>query len=85
VETAELRRADYGVFLQEIYVVAVAPLPGGAHPTPVRGAYRLDERHLLEYLARAASDESFQGYLDRYVFEPKDHREYLERVGLPLP
>jgi glutaconate CoA-transferase subunit A len=85
VETAELRRADYGVFLQAIYVTAVVPLPGGAHPTSLRDAYGLDERHLREYLARAASDESFRAYLDRYVFEPKDHEEYLERVGLSLP
>lgn len=82
VETDNLRRADYGVFLPGLHVTAVVPLPGGAHPTPVRDAYGLDENHLSEYLAAAASDESFQVYLDRYVLEPKDHADYLERVGL---
>lgn len=85
VETAELRRADYGVFLPEIYVTAVVPLPGGAHPTSLRGAYGLDEGHLRDYLASAASDETFRTYLDRYVFEPKEHFEYGARVGLSLP
>ena len=82
LESAELRRAGYGVFLQGIYVTAVLPVPGGAHPTSLRGAYGLDERHLFEYLAAAASNENFRPYLDRYVFEPKEHTQYLERVGL---
>lgn len=84
IETDHLRRADYGVSLPGIHVTAVAPLPGGAHPTPVRDAYGLDEGHLSEYLAAATSDEGFQVYLDRYVFEPKAHAEYLERVGLAV-
>ena len=85
VPADQLRRADYGVFLPSIHVTAVVLLPGGAHPTPVRGAYGLDAGHLSEYLSAAASDESFKAYLDRYVFAPKDHVEYLDRVGLCLP
>jgi len=85
VPTDHLKRADYGLFLPAIHVTAMVVLPGGAHPTPVRGAYALDEGHLAEYLAAAASDAGFKIYLDRYVFGPKEHAEYLERVGLSLP
>jgi glutaconate CoA-transferase subunit A len=68
-----------------IHVTAVVHVPGGAHPTPVRDCYRLDEPHLLEYIEAARSDAAFKPYLDRYVLEPPDHAGYLERVGLRPP
>jgi glutaconate CoA-transferase, subunit A len=60
----------------------------GSHPYASPGHYTEDKEHIKEYVrvATAWSKDDDLGplkaYLDRWVFEPKDHIEYLERVGL---
>jgi glutaconate CoA-transferase subunit A len=62
--------------------------PFGAHPFASEGFYPPDERHIREYVAaaqellRGGSRSPLDEYLGRYVLEPQDHVEYLERVGL---
>lgn len=85
VDTDALRRIPYGLLVPGIYVTAVVHVPGGAHPTPVRDCYPLDEPHLLEYIEAARSDTTFKPYLDRYVFGPRDHAAYRALVGLRPP
>ena len=82
VDPDTLRRALYGVRLSAIYVSALVHIPGGAHPTACRGRYGIDAAHLEEYLRLAASDAAFRDYLQRYVFDLKDHAAYLAEVGL---
>lgn len=84
VSDDELRRMPYGLLISGIHVAAVVHLPGGAHPTPSRDRYPLDEPHLLGYIDASKSDLALKAYLDRYVFEPGDHQAYLERVQLSL-
>lgn len=62
--------------------------PFGAHPYSSPGFYTEDQAHIREYV-KAASQWAKEGdfaplkaYIDRYVMEPKDHVEYLERVSL---
>jgi glutaconate CoA-transferase subunit A len=76
----EVRAGGGGVVLDGIHVTAVVELPGGAHPTLVRGVRDLDASHLDEYVAAAADDETFARYLDRWVFGPKDHAAYLAQL-----
>jgi len=82
VDSDTLRCAPYGVRLSAIYVSALVHVPGGAHPTACRGRYDIDAAHLEEYLRLAASDAAFRDYLQRYVFDLKDHAAYLAEVGL---
>ena len=82
VDADTLRRAPYGISLSGIYVTALVHVPGGAHPTACRGRYDMDEAHITEYLRLAKSDDSFRDYLQRHVFDLKDHTAYLEQVGL---
>lgn len=82
VDTDTLRRLPYGVLLSEIYVTALVHAPGGAHPTACRERYGIDEAHLQQYRRLTRSDEAFREYLQRYVFELKDHATYLAEVGL---
>lgn len=66
----------------------VVRAPYGAHPFASHGYYPVDEAHLLEYAAAAGdwlktgSRSRLDEYLDRYLREPADHVEYLDRVGL---
>lgn len=57
-------------------VSAVVALPFAAHPTSSAGHYRRDEPALEEYV------RSPEQWMTRYVSEPQDHHEYLERVGV---
>ncbi|MGH7326318.1 MAG: hypothetical protein ACREJ9_16955 [Candidatus Rokuibacteriota bacterium] len=77
----EVRRAGPGVVLDGIHVTAVVELPGGAHPTLVRGVRDLDAPHFEEYVAAAGDDGTFARYLERWVSGPKDHAAYLARLG----
>jgi glutaconate CoA-transferase subunit A len=62
--------------------------PFGAHPYSSPGFYKEDQDHIKAYV-KAASQWAKEGdfsalksYIDQFVIEPKDHIEYLERVGL---
>ena len=77
-----LQRAAYGLKLSAIHVTALVLAPGGAHPAACRERHGIDAAHLTEYLGRAKSDETFRTYLQRYVFDLKDHGAYLAEVGL---
>ena len=60
----------------------------GAHPYSSPGHYIEDKAHIKRYVqaatAWAKSDDfaPLQAYLDEFVTGPKDHAEYLERVGI---
>lgn len=78
----ELTSRDVGddTFLPAIDVDVVAPAPLGAHPCGFGALYERDDAHLRQYLEAAKSAETFQAYLERYVYGVRDHQEYLERV-----
>jgi len=62
--------------------------PFGAHPFASPGFYVEDRKIIGDYVQAAtrwAKDGDFSAlaaFLDRFVREPADHYEYLERVGL---
>jgi glutaconate CoA-transferase, subunit A len=74
--------ASGGCYIPSLYVTAVVHVPFGAHPTGAPGYYMADDEQLREYVAASTSDEAFEAYLNKYVFEPGSHEGYLERVGL---
>lgn len=69
------------------YCDAVVETPFGSHPYAAHGFYREDAEHIHEYVRateeyRRGHDAAFKDYLDRYVYGPDDHLDYLEIVGL---
>jgi glutaconate CoA-transferase subunit A len=69
------------------YADCVVEAPYGSHPFGAHGCYREDVAHLREYVAaseanRKGDAKPWNAYLDKYVRGPKDHVEYLERIGL---
>lgn len=62
-------------------VDAVVHVPFGAHPAASSGHYGYDEKHLRLYQDLVSKGKE-EEYLSRFVLEPKDHLEYLERIGL---
>lgn len=67
-------------------VVGVVRAPYGTHPF---SSHQIgpDRAHIADYLeaARAVRKEGrapMDRWLDKYVYEPADHLEYLERIGI---
>jgi len=63
-----------------LWVDHVVHVPFGAHPTFSSSNYAVDEAHLKLYIDLVKAGRA-QEYIDRYVLEPVDHFDYLERVG----
>jgi glutaconate CoA-transferase subunit A len=68
-------------------VSAVVPAPFGAHPFYSQRHYLIDREHVRLYLRAAEATlkdgdpKPWHEYLERFVFGPADHADYLERVG----
>jgi len=64
-------------------ITGVVELPLGAHPTSCYPDYSYDRAHLSEYVKAAqGGPEVFSSqYLEKCVFGPRNHQEYLELIG----
>ncbi len=68
-------------------VEMVLHLPFGAHPCMSTRNYLHDEAHLKEYIQcsqmslKEGQTEALDEYLRKYVYEPEDIYDYLDRVG----
>jgi len=67
--------------LPPFFVDAIVKVPYGAHPTACFGFYDYDPKHLNQYKKVAKDDDSFNKYLEEWVYGVADHEEYLNRVG----
>ncbi len=64
----------------------VAVAPRGAHPGGVSGRYVPDLEHYAEYCeagerCRRGDPAPYRNYLERYVYGPQDHDDYLKMAG----
>lgn len=83
IVTAEEMRREPGLNQISCLVPdAVVWTPYGAHPSQVSNYYDYDRDYLRYYDQVGRADESFETYLDEWVRKPKDHYEYLEKLGI---
>ena len=68
-----------GTFIPSILVDGVVHAPYGAHPGGLTGRYGVDAEAMREYVLASRDDASFAAYLEKYVFAPRDHEDYVER------
>ncbi|MCD6673211.1 MAG: hypothetical protein LT106_10165 [Burkholderiaceae bacterium] len=86
VSNEEIRRDPARTSIPGAYGVVRAPF--GSHPFASPGCHLADEEHLREYLAacrslvRSGDPQPLHEYLDRYVYGPEDHVDYLQTIGL---
>ena len=75
--------SEMGISIPFFYVTALAKVPYGAHPTACYPFYAYDRQHTADYYHFASQgDEVFrQGYLNRYIYSCRSHRQYLEAIG----
>jgi acyl CoA:acetate/3-ketoacid CoA transferase alpha subunit len=81
VDTEEIRREPERTIIPYSLVDAVVHAPFGSHPGEMVHRYEADEDHVRMVIERSRSEEGMKRYLDEWVYGPKSHEEYLERVG----
>lgn len=81
VSIDKTREAPDKTTLPGYLVDAVVHVPFGAHPTGSSQCYTYDEEHLRLYLDLVSKGKE-EEYLSRFVFEPKNHYDYLERISM---
>jgi glutaconate CoA-transferase subunit A len=81
VTTEFIQRSPERTIIPGHRVEAVVHQPFGGVPTAVFGCYDYDADHLRLYVEHARDPEKFKDYLKRFVFDSRDHWEYLEKLG----
>ncbi len=81
VPVEDLTRDPTATVLPGYLVHAVVHLPYGVHPGTCPGHYGYDRAHLEHYAALAQAGRTAE-YLEEYVYGPRDHYAYLEKIGL---
>ena len=81
VDTSEIMQAARRTILPNFFVHAVVELPYGAHPCCCDTRYDYDFALMERYYEASRDPESFQRFLEEYVYGIADHEAYLAKVG----
>ncbi|MCS7197102.1 MAG: CoA transferase subunit A [Candidatus Bipolaricaulota bacterium] len=81
IPTEEIQRYPERTIIPWFLVDAVVVAPFGSHPGEMCYRYERDQEHLLEFLKAAETEETTQQYLQKYVYGPRNHQEYLDLIG----
>lgn len=81
VPTEEIRKYPDRTIIPYYLVDAVVHAPYGSHPGEMAYLYGRDEPGIKEWVEMSKTAEGAQAYLDKYVYNVRDHNEYLELIG----
>jgi glutaconate CoA-transferase subunit A len=81
VPTEEIRKYPDRTIIPYYLVDAVVHAPYGSHPGEMAYIYGRDEPGIKEWVDMSKSAEGAKEYLDKYVYGPKTHDEYLKLIG----
>lgn len=81
VSTDELRQDPDVNTLPHFLVDAVCPVPFGAFPTACYHYYDYDSEFLTRHGIWAKDDPAYEAYLEQYIYETKDHKDFLKIIG----
>lgn len=83
VDTKELRKDPDQNNIPFIHVDAVVHVPYGAYPTACYRYYDYDPTFLLAYAGYATDNRRYGEYLEKMIFNVKDHKEFIALNGGP--
>ncbi|MBI3949035.1 MAG: CoA transferase subunit A [Acidobacteria bacterium] len=81
VENEEIRRTPVYTGIPYFKVDAVVEVPYGAHPCSLYPQYSFDRAFFEQYAAASGTAEGTQAFLDKYIFNPASHNDYLQQAG----
>ena len=76
-----VRQLPYLNLIPRFRTTAVVELPYGAHPFSCLHVYDQDRDHLSHYAQVGRNPDSFQDYLNTYVYGVTCHADYLNLIG----
>jgi acyl CoA:acetate/3-ketoacid CoA transferase alpha subunit len=81
VPTEEIRQNPDRTIIPYYLVDAVVPAPYGSHPGEMAYLYGRDEPGIREWVESSKTAEGAGEYLEKYIYELKDHEAYLKLIG----
>ncbi|MGD0275649.1 MAG: CoA-transferase [Syntrophales bacterium] len=81
ISNDEIRRDPSLTVIPYWCVDAVCEVPYGSYPGNMYGEYFSDEAHLREWMDAEKDEETLKKFIDRIIYDCKDHNEYLEING----
>jgi len=81
VPEEEIRRQPDRTIIPYYLVDAVIHAPYGSHPGEMCYSYERDEPQIKEWVEASRDPETTQAYLKKYIYDLKDHAEYLDLIG----
>ncbi|MFC2008489.1 CoA transferase subunit A [Chloroflexota bacterium] len=76
-----IRQLPYLNLIPRFRTTAVVEVPYGAHPCSCLHVYDQDREHLEHYAKEGRDKESFERYLETFVYGVKEHGDYLDLIG----
>jgi len=81
VSDEEIRKDPSTNSIPGFCVDAVVHVPYGAHPSQCYNYYDYDNPFLRSYDVASKTQEDFEAFLKEWVYDLKDHYEYLDKLG----
>ncbi len=82
VSTDEIRKYPEQTVIPYYLVDAVVEAKYGSHPGEMCYRYWRDGEHLQSFLKDSSDPARTKAYLDKWVYGPKNHAEYVNLVGM---
>jgi acyl CoA:acetate/3-ketoacid CoA transferase alpha subunit len=81
VSTEEIRQHPDRTMIPYYLVDAVIEAPFGSHPGEMCYVYERDEPQIKAWVEASRDPVTTREYLEKYIYNLKDHQEYLELIG----
>lgn len=81
VDSEEIRQTPDRTIIPYYLVDAVVEAPFGSHPGEMCYLYRRDEPQIREWVEAAQEPQTTRDYLEKYIYNVRDHQQYLELIG----
>lgn len=82
IDTEEIKKYPEHTIIPFFLVDAVVHAPYGSHPGEMCYNYWRDEGHLMNFLEDSKDIVKTKAYMDKYVYGPKNHDDYIKLVGI---
>ncbi len=81
VSTDLIRQEPARTIIPHFLVDAVIKAPFGSHPGEMCYVYERDEPQIKAWVEASKDPETTQAYLQKYIYDLKDHQAYLDLIG----
>ncbi len=81
ISTDEIRKHPDRTIIPYYLVDAVIQAPFGSHPGEMCYQYERDEPQIKAWVEASKDPDTTQEYLQKYIYDLKDHQAYLDLIG----